>query len=152
MPKAKKKQSKQKKSVPPSTTSLTEAARPLEPAADSGEGEIIGTGSADTWDYQPDPEVVEVLAETEREETTHDEAPRATAEYSAVSPRDSGGDVDADWERAQVTGEEAVGGSVATPDQDNVDELGAAWGIAYSDEEPIDTIEKMDKRDRQRGD
>jgi uncharacterized protein DUF6335 len=35
-----------------------------------------------------------------------------------AGPRLSGGDVDADWQRAESTGEEAVGGSVATPDQD----------------------------------
>ncbi len=41
----------------------------------------------------------------------------------------SGGDVDADWKRADSIGEEAVGGSVATPDQDVVDEIGRALGV-----------------------
>ena len=47
-------------------------------------------------------------------------------ESSATSPRLSGGDVDADWQRAFDSGEEAVGGSAPTPDQDVVDELGRA--------------------------
>ena len=42
----------------------------------------------------------------------------------------TGGDVDADWRTAAANGEEAVGGSVATPDQDVVDELGEALGVA----------------------
>src|SRR5687768_18607712 len=41
-----------------------------------------------------------------------------TRRYSSTSPALSGGDIDADWQRADHVGEEAVGGSVATPDQD----------------------------------
>src|SRR5262249_45662448 len=40
---------------------------------------------------------------------------RELSEPPAVSPADTGGDVDADWQRAQSSGEETVGGSVATP-------------------------------------
>lgn len=65
------------------------------------------------------------------------------------SPVLSGGDVDADWERAASVGEEGVGGSVATPDQDVVDEIGRALGV----EQPLDaplrpTQEILDERDR----
>ena len=45
------------------------------------------------------------------------------SKYSGASPADTGGDVDADWQRSQSVGEEAVGGTVATPDQDVVDDL-----------------------------
>lgn len=41
----------------------------------------------------------------------------------------AGGDGDADCQRAASTGEEAVGGSVATPGQDVVDEVGEALGV-----------------------
>src|SRR5438093_5915840 len=54
---------------------------------------------------------------------------RELTEHHGVSPTDSGGDVDADWQRAQSSGEEAVGGSVATPDQDIVDELARPLGV-----------------------
>jgi Family of unknown function (DUF6335) len=47
----------------------------------------------------------------------------------ATSPALSGGDVDADWRRAESAGEEAVGDTVATPDQDVVDEIGRALGV-----------------------
>ena len=57
---------------------------------------------------------------------------RELFEHHGVSPIDSGGDVDADWQRAQSSGEEAVGGSVATPDQDVVDELARPLGVERS--------------------
>lgn len=49
--------------------------------------------------------------------------------HRETSPSLSGGDVDADWQRAMSDGEEAVGGSVPTPDQDVVDEIGRALGV-----------------------
>ncbi|HEV8436670.1 MAG TPA: DUF6335 family protein [Methylomirabilota bacterium] len=50
--------------------------------------------------------------------------------YHATSPKLSGGDVDADWQRAESSGEEAVGGTVGTPDQSVVDEIGEAVGLS----------------------
>ena len=67
------------------------------------------------------------------------------------SPRLSGGDVDADWPRADSSGEEAVGGSVATPDQDVVDELGEALGVGRPcDAEFWTSGEILRERDRHR--
>ena len=64
-------------------------------------------------------------------------------------PRLSGGDVDADWSRADSTGEEAVGGSVATPDQDVVDEIGRALGVEQEPEAEVATSEEiLRRRDR----
>jgi hypothetical protein len=69
----------------------------------------------------------------------------------AASPKLSGGDVDADWRRAASVGEEAVGGSVATPDQDRVDELGDALGVPRAPDEEVRTsAEILDERDRRR--
>ncbi|HEY7362840.1 MAG TPA: DUF6335 family protein [Methylomirabilota bacterium] len=59
------------------------------------------------------------------------------------SPILTGGDVDADWQRATSTGEEAVGGSVATPDQDVVDELGRALGVEQGADAEVRTSEEM---------
>lgn len=100
-----------------------------------------------TWDYQPDPDVVETLRDTEQRTNDRD---AAQDEYSSVSPVLSGGDVDADWERGEAVGEEAVGGTIATPDQDRVDDLGKAWGVEHQDTEPVHTIEKIQKRDDER--
>ena len=66
------------------------------------------------------------------------------------TPRISGGDLDADWQSATQSGEETVGGSAPTPDQDRVDELGKAVGLTYSDEEPLQGEEKLLERDRHR--
>ena len=71
-------------------------------------------------------------------------------EHHSESPKLSGGDLDADWRRANQTGEETVGGSVATPDQDRVDELGEAAGLTYEDDEPLQSEEKIRERDRNR--
>ncbi len=108
---------------------------------------LIEPPSPATWDYQPDPEVVETLQDTEQPTNDLD---ALQDEYTAVSPVLSGGDVDADWERAEAEGEETVGGTIPTPDQDRVDELGAAWGVEQQDTEPVHTIEKIEKRDEQR--
>jgi len=71
-------------------------------------------------------------------------------EHHSQSPKLSGGDLDADWKSANQAGEETVGGSVATPDQDRVDELGEAVGLTYYDDEPLKGEEKLRKRDRNR--
>jgi len=71
-------------------------------------------------------------------------------EYNSLSPEISGGDLDASWQTGDAAGEETVGGSVPTPDQDMVDELGAAAGLAYRDDEPLDSNAKILDRDRNR--
>lgn len=61
----------------------------------------------------------------------------------------SGGDVDADSAQS-ASGEETVGGSTPTPDQDLVDEIGRAVGVSYEDAEPLDMSEKIERRDDKR--
>ncbi len=72
------------------------------------------------------------------------------SEYTDVSPELSGGDIDAAWSEADVAGEEAVGGTVATPDQDIVDELGAAVGLNMAEDEDVHTNEVLETRDSRR--
>lgn len=109
----------------------------------------IGARSPDTWDYQPDPAVEDVLLET-TEQGNSEDLERKLENYTSESPILSGGDIDADWERGNDGGEETAGASVATPDQDRVDELGQALGITYNDDEPLHTEDKLEKRDRNR--
>ncbi|HET6595138.1 MAG TPA: DUF6335 family protein [Anaerolineales bacterium] len=71
-------------------------------------------------------------------------------EYTSVSPELSGGDLDASWQMANQGGEETVGGSVSTPDQDVVEELGQAAGLTYEDDEPLNYDAKVLDRDRNR--
>jgi hypothetical protein len=61
----------------------------------------------------------------------------------------AGGDIDAAWHQAAI-GEETVGGTTPTPDQDIVDEIGRAVGVIYEDAEPLQPAEKLERRDEQR--
>ena len=71
-------------------------------------------------------------------------------ENTDASPADSGGDIDADWEDVDGSGAEAVFGHNPTPDQSDVEENAHAMGIDYEDNEPLDLIEKIEQRDRDR--
>ena len=71
-------------------------------------------------------------------------------EHNSLSPKLSGGDLDASWQTGNVAGEETVGGSAPTPDQDVVDQLGEAAGLNYRDNEPLDYDAKVLDRDRNR--
>jgi hypothetical protein len=73
------------------------------------------------------------------------------AAHRETSPRLTGGDVDADWHGAWDAGDEAVGGSAATPDQDVVDEIGEALGVPQEpDAEVVPSREILADRDRHR--
>lgn len=78
----------------------------------------------------------------------------ATGEIDQVgnSPVLTGGDIDAAWEQAAMVGDEAVGGTVATPDQDIVDEIGAAVGLEIDDHAFLRTNEILEDRDDRRWD
>jgi hypothetical protein len=71
-------------------------------------------------------------------------------EYNAVSPELSGGDVDAAWSQAEGAAEETVGGTAPTPDQDIVDEIGAAVGIEMDDKSFLRTNDMLEERDSRR--
>lgn len=60
------------------------------------------------------------------------------------------GDVDANYEDAEVMGEETVGGGAPTPDQDIVDEVGAAVGLEMDDRSFLRTNEILEDRDDRR--
>ena len=71
-------------------------------------------------------------------------------EHHSLSPEITGGDLDASWQTANQAGEETVGGSSPTPDQDIVEELGKAAGLSYRNGEPLDYDAKVLDRDRNR--
>lgn len=105
--------------------------------------------------YADAPVPSEEIAELMEEEIQH--APKAPnelrqrlEEHHSSSPKDSGGDIDADWEEVNSSGEEAVGGSNPTPDQSDVEENAHAFGIDFQDNEPLDILEKVEKRDNHR--
>jgi Family of unknown function (DUF6335) len=74
---------------------------------------------------------------------------REVLEHHETGPAASAGDLDADWQRSQSSGEEAAGGSVSTPDQDRVDEIGHALGVEQPSAAPLRTTEEiLEERDR----
>jgi len=76
---------------------------------------------------------------------------RDVVAHTETSPRLTGGDVDADWQAAYSSGEESVGGSVATPDQDIVDEIGRALGVEQEIDAPVRASDEILRaRDRLR--
>ncbi len=60
------------------------------------------------------------------------------------------GDLDIDPYLAEVDGDEAVGGSTAMPEQNDVDELGGATGIDLPDGGMLHTTQMLERRDRDR--
>jgi len=73
---------------------------------------------------------------------------RTTGE--TASPELTGGDVDAAWSQAAMVGEEAVGGTTPTPDQNVVDELGIAVGLEMDDRADLRTTDILNERDDRR--
>lgn len=82
--------------------------------------------------------------------TAPDELRERLDENHAASPADSGGDIDAQWEEVNTTGSESVFGHNPTPDQSNVEANAHAMGINFEDNEPLDFVRKMEKRDEDR--
>jgi hypothetical protein len=70
--------------------------------------------------------------------------------HGGITPALTGGDVDADWENAYFSGEEAPGGDNPTPDQDIVDDIGKALGVEYQDNEELKSSDKVIERDKHR--
>ncbi len=111
----------------------------------------IDLGRFESRQPEPSEEVKEEFAEAQKlggpgGEYLFNQRLRAHQPYS---PALSGGDVDAAWEDADV-GEESVGGANPTPDQSVVDELGAAAGLIFEDQETLRSLDKVKARDRHR--
>ncbi len=99
----------------------------------------------------PDEDVQDLMDE----EISH--APKAPheleqrlAEHHSSSPKDSGGDIDAEWEEVNTSGAEAVFGHNPTPDQSDVEDNAHAMGINFEDNETLDFEKKINKRDSDR--
>src|SRR6476660_2867312 len=71
-------------------------------------------------------------------------------EHPGMTPAITGGDVDANWENAYFSGDEAPGGDNPTPDQEDVDDMGKALGVEYQDNEELQGSDKVVKRDAHR--
>lgn len=70
--------------------------------------------------------------------------------YNDPDPILTGGDIDANYEQAAAVGDEAVGGTVDTPDQDVVEELAAAVGLEMDDRSYLRINDELEQRDDRR--
>lgn len=71
-------------------------------------------------------------------------------EHPGMTPAITGGDVDANWENAYFSGDEAPGGDNPTPDQEVVEDIGRSLGVEYQDNEELKAADKVAERDRKR--
>jgi hypothetical protein len=101
--------------------------------------------------FIPDPEI-EKFMEEEISRSPRDSELLALRlrNNTAASPADSGGDVDATWEDVNDTGSESFAGDNPTPDQSLVDENAAALGVEFEDNEELDFLDQIERRDRDR--
>jgi hypothetical protein len=101
--------------------------------------------------YVPDPEIEEFMEqEIHRAPKDPDLLAHRLRNNTAASPRDAGGDLDASWEDVNESGSETVAGDNPTPDQSLVEENAAAIGVSFEDNEELEFIDKIEKRDRDR--
>lgn len=69
---------------------------------------------------------------------------------SSMEKAPTGGDVDVNQYLARVVGEEAVGGTTPTPDQNVVEDLAISAGVQTPDWVPLHTNEMLEERDSHR--
>jgi hypothetical protein len=101
--------------------------------------------------YVPDPEIEEFMElEISRAPRDPELLAHRLRNNTAASPRDAGGDLDAAWEDVNDSGSETVAGDNPTPDQSLVEENASAMGVSYEDNEELEFIDKIERRDRER--
>jgi len=110
---------------------------------------FVDAGPLESGEFEPDDEVKQEFDDAQRLASGSERLMRQLREHHSKTPELSGGDIDADWEGADV-GDETVGGSASTPNQDVVEELGEAVGLNYQDNEPLHSEQKLQERDRNR--
>ncbi|MFN2453025.1 MAG: DUF6335 family protein [Pyrinomonadaceae bacterium] len=102
-------------------------------------------------DFVPDPEIEKFMEEEiARAPKDPEKLAQRLRNNTASSPKDSGGDIDASWEDVNDSGTESVSGDNPTPDQSDVEENAHAVGVNYEDNEELEFIDKIDRRDRDR--
>src|SRR5947209_16770656 len=102
-------------------------------------------------DFVPDPDIEEFMEEEiSRAPKDPDLLAQRLRNNTASSPKDAGGDLDATWEDVNDSGSETISGDNPTPDQSNVEENAHAVGVNFEDNEELDFLDKIERRDRDR--
>ncbi|HEV8370875.1 MAG TPA: DUF6335 family protein [Pyrinomonadaceae bacterium] len=106
---------------------------------------------ANNPNYVPDPDIEEFMEEEiSRAPRDSELLAHRLRNNTSSSPRDAGGDLDANWEDVNESGSETVAGDNPTPDQSLVEENARAIGVSYEDNEELEFIDKIERRDRER--
>ncbi len=101
--------------------------------------------------FVPDPEIEQFMEEEiARAPKDPEQLAHRLRHNSAASPKDAGGDLDASWEDVNESGSESVGGDSPTPDQSLVEENARAMGVSFEDNEELEFLDKIERRDRDR--
>jgi hypothetical protein len=102
-------------------------------------------------EFVPNPEIEEFMEEEiSRAPKDPDQLAQRLRHNTDSSPKDAGGDLDATWEDVNASGSESVGGDNPTPDQSMVEENANAVGVNFEDNEELDFLDKIERRDRDR--
>ena len=101
-------------------------------------------------EFVPDPEIEEFMEEEIAHAPKDPDLLAQRLRNTAASPQDAGGDLDADWEDVNASGSESVAGDSPTPDQSIVEENARAMGVNFEDNEELDFLDKIERRDRDR--
>ncbi len=112
--------------------------------------DLVDSDGSEMVRYASDPELLDDLTGRQQITSGTEQLLAGLHEHTGQSPQTSAGDVDADWDYDQQSGEESVGASVATPEQNIVDLLGEAVGLDYADDEPLNTEDRLAARDQNR--
>jgi hypothetical protein len=106
---------------------------------------------ANNPEFVPDPDIEEFMeGEISRAPKDPERLAHRLRDNTAASPSDAGGDLDANWEDVNMSGSESVAGDNPTPDQSDVEENAHAFGVSYEDNEELEFIDKIERRDRER--
>lgn len=101
--------------------------------------------------YIPNPDIEEFMEEEiARAPKDSEQLAHRLRNNTAASPKDAGGDLDASWEDVNDSGSESVGGDNPTPDQSLVEENANALGVNFEDNEELEFVDKIERRDRDR--
>ncbi|MEO6394083.1 MAG: DUF6335 family protein [Pyrinomonadaceae bacterium] len=102
-------------------------------------------------DFVPDPEIEDFMQEEiSRAPKDKSQLAQRLRENTSTSPEDAGGDIDADWEDAEGSGSETASGDNPTPDQSDVESNAHAMGVNFEDNEELEFIKKIERRDDDR--
>jgi len=123
----------------------------IDTASQQDTNEYIDTGTLESGIFQANDEVCNEFSEAQRIARGGKELIRRKYIEASSDERLVGGeDPDVNWLEASTSGEESVSGANPPPDLADVDLLGQAVGLAYEDNEPLHTPDKIAERDRHR--